>query len=69
MIVRMQHYGRGAPWPVTIEIVAPGVGRMPCPECDGDPIGYTNAFSEMRSAAAPNGCVECKNRGWVYVSA
>lgn len=53
---------------VGVEIVAPGVGRMTCLECEGDPEGYTAAFGDLRSAVAPNGCVDCKNRGWVYVS-
>ncbi len=54
---------------VDVEIVAPGVGRMTCLECDGDPEAYAAAFGPLRSALAPNGCVDCKNRGWVYVSA
>lgn len=52
-----------------VEEVAPGVGRISCPECNGDPEGYAAGFGSLRTALAPNGCVACKNRGWVYVSA
>lgn len=52
-----------------IELIAPGVGRMTCTECGGDPVAYAVRFGDMREDLAPNGCVDCKNRGWVYVSA
>lgn len=54
---------------VDVEIVAPGVGRMMCLECQGDPEAYAAAFGPLRRELAPDGCVDCKNRGWVYVSA
>lgn len=49
--------------------VTAGVGRMFCLECDGDPNGYAANFGDQRQNLAPDGCVDCKNRGWVYVSA
>ncbi len=52
-----------------VEIIAPGVGRIACLECGGDPESYAAAFGDLREACAPCGCVDCKNRGWVYVSA
>lgn len=59
----------GERWkPVDVEIVSPGIGRMTCLECNGDPEGYAAGFGDMRGAVAPRGCVDCKNRGWVYVS-
>jgi hypothetical protein len=51
-----------------IEIVAPGVGKMTCLECDGDPEAYAAAFGPYRRELAPDGCLDCKGRGWVYVS-
>jgi hypothetical protein len=54
---------------VDVEIVAPGIGKVVCLECNGDPEGYAAAFGDLQTALAPNGCVDCKNRGWVYVSA
>ncbi|MDB5555453.1 MAG: hypothetical protein JWL86_5437 [Rhizobium sp.] len=54
---------------VDVEVVAPGVGRMTCLECEGDPEAYAMAFGDRRYDLAPDGCVDCKNRGWVYVSA
>lgn len=54
---------------VDVEIVAPGVGKMTCPECDGDPEAYAARFGDKRRELAPDDCVDCKNRGWVYVSA
>lgn len=55
--------------PMPVEDVAPGVGCITCLECGGDPEVYAAAFGHLRSTLAPNGCVDCKNRGWVYVSA
>ena len=52
-----------------VEEVAPGVGRIPCPECNGDPEAYAAQFGDLRTTLAPYGCVDCKNRGWIYVSA
>ena len=54
---------------LNVEEVAPGVGRITCPECNGNPEAYAARFGSLRSKLAPNGCVDCKNRGWVYVSA
>lgn len=53
---------------VDIEPVASGAGRMACMECGGDPEAYAAAFGKERHTLAPDGCVDCKNRGWVYVS-
>lgn len=52
-----------------VQRVAPGVGKVTCFECKGDPEGYAAAFGWMRPQVAPNGCVDCKNKGWVYISA
>jgi hypothetical protein len=68
--VRMESYGGtdyGVPVMVDIEAIAPGVGRMTCLECHGDPDAYAAAFGRWRRDLAPDGCVDCKNRGWVYV--
>lgn len=53
---------------VPVEEVALGVGRIVCLECGGDPEGYAAAFGELRVRLALNGGLDCKNRGWVYVS-
>ena len=55
--------------PVHVEEVAPGVGRIVCLECGGDPEVYAAAFGDRRADLAPRGCVDCKNRGWVFVTA
>jgi hypothetical protein len=52
-----------------VAFIAPGLGRMRCLECDGDPEAYAAGFGKWRAELAPDGCVDCKNRGWVYVSA
>jgi hypothetical protein len=54
---------------VNVEIVAPGVGKIACLECRGNSEGYAASFGPMRLAVAPNGCIDCKGRGWVYISA
>lgn len=54
---------------IEVEIVAPGVGKIPCLECEGDPEAYCAAYGPLREAVVPTGCRNCKNRGWVYVSA
>lgn len=53
---------------VDVKIVAPGIGRMTCLECRGDPEAYAAAFGNRRHDLAPDGCVDCKNRGWLYVN-
>lgn len=55
--------------PAEVYPIAPGVGLMTCPECNGDPEAYAAAFGDRRHDLAPDGCIDCKNRGWVYVSA
>ena len=55
--------------PMEVEAVAPGVGRITCPECEGKPKAYAARFGKLRAQLAPAGCLGCKNRGWVYVSA
>jgi hypothetical protein len=52
--------------PVEVEPIAPGVGRIVCLECDGDPEGYAASFP---SRLGIDTCIDCKGRGWVYVSA
>lgn len=54
---------------IDVEYIAPGVGKVACFECNGDPEGYAAAFGSMQGAVAPNGCIDCKNRGWIYISA
>lgn len=49
--------------PMDVEEVAPGVGRITCPECEGMPEAYAARFGTLRAQLAPNGCVDCKNRG------
>jgi hypothetical protein len=69
--IRMEIYGGrnyAMPMLTNIEIIAPGVGKMTCLECSGDPEGYAEAFGDRRHALAPDGYLDCKNRGWVYVS-
>lgn len=48
-----------------VELVAPGVGKVACLECDGDP-HYPSLFPP---GAGVNQCIDCKGRGWVYISA
>jgi hypothetical protein len=60
--------GYGSPAMVDIEVIAAGVGKMTCIECDGDPEAYAAAFGPYRREVAPDGCLNCKNRGWVYVN-
>lgn len=70
--LRMEIYGgpnHVSPALANVEIIAPGVGRMTCLECDGDPETYAARFGQQRRDLAPDGCVDCKNRGWVYVNA
>jgi hypothetical protein len=55
--------------PIAVELVVPGVGRIVCPECDGDPEVYSARFGNLRAALAPTGCVDCKNRSWVFICA
>jgi hypothetical protein len=68
--VRMETYGGtsyGTPAMVDVDVIAPGVGKMTCLECQGDPEAYAAAFGRLRHELAPDGCIDCKNRGWVYV--
>jgi hypothetical protein len=41
--------------------VAPGVGRLTRLECHGRPEGYAAGFGDLGGAAAPDGCLDCKN--------
>lgn len=69
--VRMETYGGlnyGTAAEVDVETITAGVGKMPCPECHGDPEAYAAAFGTARCELAPDGCIDCKNRGWVYVN-
>lgn len=50
---------------VSVEHVAPGVGKIVCLECDGDP-NYPDLFPPEIGVSQ---CVDCKGRGWVYISA
>lgn len=70
MILRMETYGGlcyGTTAMVEIEPVTDCVGKMICLECHGNPEAYAAAFGPFRRDLAPDGCVDCKNRGWVYV--
>lgn len=74
--LRMEVYGGRnyvTPLLANIDIVAPGVGKMTCLECDGDPEGYAAAFpAELAAETYVDGightCRDCKGRGWVYVN-
>jgi hypothetical protein len=69
--VRMETYGGasyGTHAMVDVDVIAPGVGKMTCLECRGDPERYAAGFGHRRQELAPNGCIDCKNRGWVYVN-
>lgn len=48
---------------VDVEYEAPGVGKILCLKCKGDPKAYSAAFGDRRAELAPDGCVDCKNRG------
>jgi hypothetical protein len=50
---------------VEVEVIGPGAGRVACFECGGDPEAYAAAFAGI---AGIDGCVDCKNRGWVPIS-
>ena len=47
-------------------MVAPGVGKIACLECEGDPEGYPSLFPAEIGVTQ---CIDCKGRGWVYVCA
>jgi hypothetical protein len=47
-------------------LIAPGVGRIVCPECGGDQERYRWLFPPEISVEH---CVDCKGRGFVCVSA
>lgn len=69
MIQRMQVYGGNnfsSSKSAEVEIVAPGIGRIPCLECEGDPANYPKLFPPELGVTQ---CIDCKGRGWVYVSA
>lgn len=51
---------------VDVEIVSPGVGKIVCLECDGDPEGYPSLFPPEIGVTQ---CIDCKGRGWIYISA
>jgi hypothetical protein len=44
--------------------VAPGVGRIVCPECGGDQERYRSFFP---SELGITECVDCKGTGFIYV--
>lgn len=50
---------------VFVEYVAPGVGKIVCLECDGDP-NYPKLFPPEIGVTQ---CIDCKGQGWVYISA
>lgn len=51
--------------PVQVEEVAPGIGRIPCPECRGRPLEYPSLFPPEVGISQ---CVDCKGAGSVFVS-
>jgi hypothetical protein len=53
------------PVPVDVEYVAPGVGRVPCFECEGKPEDYAKLFPPEVGVTK---CVDCKGAGFVYIS-
>lgn len=50
---------------VNVRPIAPGVGRIVCPECGGDQERYRSLFPPELGIA---GCVDCKGAGFVFVS-
>jgi hypothetical protein len=50
---------------VEVEEVAPGVGRIVCPECGGQPHKYANLFPPELGI---HQCLDCKGTGYVLVS-
>ena len=50
---------------VMVTTVAPGVGRIGCPECNGKPEEYAQLFPPELGIKT---CVDCKGRGYVFVS-
>ena len=51
--------------PVEIEPVSPGVGRIVCPECNGEPQSYQSLFPPELGVTH---CINCKGTGFVLVS-
>jgi hypothetical protein len=51
--------------PVEVKEVAPGIGRIPCPECNGRPDEYPSLFPPEIGITQ---CVDCKGTGFVFVS-
>lgn len=49
-----------------VEHVAPGVGKITCLECEGDPATYPSLFPPEIGVTQ---CIDCKGQGWVYISA
>jgi hypothetical protein len=47
-----------------VEPVAPGIGRVTCPECGGKPEEYPSLFPPEVGVTQ---CVDCKGLGYVYV--
>ena len=47
-----------------VEPVAPGIGRILCPECEGDQKRYCSLFP---SELGITECVDCKVTGFIYV--
>lgn len=51
---------------VEVEQVTPGVGRIVCPECEGNLERYRSFFPPEIGVIH---CIDGKGQGWVYVSA
>jgi hypothetical protein len=49
---------------VEVMPVAPGVGEIVCLECNGEPEKYPSLFPPELGIT---GCVDCKDRGRVFV--
>ena len=47
-----------------VEPVAPGIGRVTCPECGGKPKEYPSLFPPEIGVTQ---CVQCKGTGYIYV--
>jgi hypothetical protein len=47
-----------------VEPVAPGIGRVACPECGGKPEEYPSLFPPEIGVTQ---CVHCKGAGYIYV--
>jgi hypothetical protein len=48
-----------------VEEIAPGIGRVPCLECEGRPEEYPSLFAPEIGVSH---CMECKGLGYVLIN-